>query len=344
MLDYEKMRPRFLEFDMTLSRHQFNLFDIYASFLVEYNEKVNLTAIKTPREIAVKHFLDSVIPLEYIEMHDGITIADIGTGAGFPGLPMLIMHPTAKLTLIESNGKRVTFLSELIGKLNAYAVENDLSPLSVEIVQSRSEDCARGEIPVQSTEYRIQNTDIASDDKKNPVQRQSTEYRIQNTDIASDDKKNPVQRQSTEYRIQNTDMASDDKKNPVQRQSTEYRIQNTDMASDDKKNPVQSTVKKRVLRESFDIATARAVAPLSQLAEYCMPFVKVGGIFLALKGTSEDYESGASAVEELGGDLEDYVEYTLPTGEGRRVFVIEKNSPTPKKYPRANTMIKKKRL
>jgi 16S rRNA (guanine527-N7)-methyltransferase len=242
--EFSKMQSDFAEYDLTLTESQYALFDIYAQFLCEYNEKVNLTAITTPEGIAVKHFLDSVIPLAYIEVTDGMTIADIGTGAGFPGVPMVIMNPGLRLTLIESNGKRAAFLHELSGKLG----------IPFEIIKARSEDCARGEADVFGTE------------------------------------------------------------------------------------------KKRVLRAAFDIVTARAVAPLPQLAEYCMPFLKEGGVFLALKGSSEIYESGAAAVEELGGDLEDFAEYTLPTGEVRRLFVIEKTSITPKKYPRSNALIKKKAL
>jgi 16S rRNA (guanine527-N7)-methyltransferase len=242
--DISKMQSEFAEYELTLTEAQYKQFEIYAQFLCEYNEKVNLTAITTPEGIAVKHFLDSVIPLTYIEITDSMTIADIGTGAGFPGVPMVIMNPGLKLTLIESNGKRAAFLHELCGKLG----------IAADIIQARSEDCARGEAAIYGTE------------------------------------------------------------------------------------------KKRVLRAAFDIVTARAVAPLPQLAEYCMPFTKEGGVFLALKGSSESYESGAAAVEELGGDLEDFAEYTLPTGEVRRLFIIEKTSLTPKKYPRSNALIKKKPL
>jgi 16S rRNA (guanine527-N7)-methyltransferase len=144
---------------------------------------------------------------------------------------MAIMRPESKVTLIEANGKKITFLQELIAKLQ---LEN------VKTVQGRSEDLARGE-----------------------------------------------------------------------------------------------------LREAFEVVTARAVAALPALAEYCLPFVKEGGIFIALKGGSEKYEDGAAAVEELGGDLEDFAEYTLPGGDLRRIFIIEKISKTPKKYPRSNALIKK---
>jgi 16S rRNA (guanine527-N7)-methyltransferase len=231
--NFLELKTTFAEYDLTLNETAYERFVTYAKFLSEYNEKVNLTAITEPYEIAVKHFLDSVIPLSYIELTDNMTVADIGSGAGFPGVPMLIYRPDFMLTLIESNGKRAAFLKELLQKLS----------LTATIVQNRSEDCARGE-----------------------------------------------------------------------------------------------------LRASFDIVTARAVAPLPQLAEYCMPFVKIGGTFLALKGSSEEYEQGANAVETLGGDLADFVEYMLPTGETHRLFIIEKNEITPKKYPRTNAQIKKNPL
>ncbi|MDR0987640.1 MAG: 16S rRNA (guanine(527)-N(7))-methyltransferase RsmG [Ruminococcus sp.] len=232
-IPFETAKEAFAEFNINLTEKQFEAFSLYAEFLREYNEKVNLTAITEPEEILVKHFLDSVIPLSYTEFESGFTLLDIGTGAGFPGLPMAIMHPELKLTLMDANGKKITFLTELTEKLRK------VIPLDVKIIKARAEDFARGE-----------------------------------------------------------------------------------------------------LRGSFDIVTARAVAGLEILAEYAMPYVKIGGVFLAPKGGSESYEDGASMVEELGGDLADFVEYNL-NGDLRRLFVIEKIDITPKKYPRSNAVIKK---
>jgi 16S rRNA (guanine527-N7)-methyltransferase len=231
---FETMTEIFGEFHIKLNEKEYEAFSVYAAFLREYNEKVNLTAITEPRDIMVKHFLDSVIPLSYTEFEAGYTLLDIGTGAGFPGLPMAILHPELKLTLMDANGKKITFLTELAEKLAK------IIPLDVKIVKARAEDHARGE-----------------------------------------------------------------------------------------------------LRASFDIVTARAVAPLAVLAEYAMPYVKTEGVFLALKGASESYEDGAVMVEELGGDLADFAEYVLPGGDLRRVFIIEKIGITPKKYPRSNAVIKK---
>ncbi|MDR0975083.1 MAG: 16S rRNA (guanine(527)-N(7))-methyltransferase RsmG [Ruminococcus sp.] len=240
----------FLKYDLKLTEKQYEAFDIYAEFMAEYNEKVNLTAITKPYDILVKHFLDSAIPLTYLEFEDGYSLLDIGTGAGFPGLPMAIMFPKLKLTLMDANGKKITFLKELTEKIRR------ILPIEVTIIQARAEDFARGD-----------------------------------------------------------------------------------------------------LRASFDIVTARAVAPLAVLSEYALPYVKVGGVFLALKGASESYEQGAEITEELGGDLADFAEYFLPVNENtvggtaetpgetpgdlRRLFIIEKTNITPKKYPRSNAQIKK---
>jgi 16S rRNA (guanine527-N7)-methyltransferase len=231
---FETAKEMFGGFNIKLTEKEYNALDLYAAFLREYNEKVNLTAITEPEEMLVKHFLDSIIPLSYTEFEPGFTLLDIGTGAGFPGLPMAIMHPELKLTLMDANGKKITFLTELAAKLR------EIIPLDVKIIKARAEDHARGE-----------------------------------------------------------------------------------------------------LRAAFDIVTARAVAPLSVLAEYAMPYVKSGGAFLALKGASESFEDGAEMVEELGGDLADFAEYSLPGGDLRRVFIIEKIDITPKKYPRSNAVIKK---
>ncbi|MDR0943043.1 MAG: 16S rRNA (guanine(527)-N(7))-methyltransferase RsmG [Ruminococcus sp.] len=216
-----------------LSKTELKQFSTYSTFLREYNEKVNLTAITDPEEIAVKHFLDSVLPLTFIA-EDAENLLDIGTGAGFPGVPMAIMNPKTRVTLLEANGKKIAFLNELVSRL---------SLPNVTVLSGRAEDLAAGP-----------------------------------------------------------------------------------------------------LRESFEIVTARAFAPFSQLVEYTMPFVSPGGNLLVMKGSSETYEDGASAVEALGGDLEDFVEYTLPNGDMRRLFIIEKISKTPRKYPRSNALIKKSPL
>jgi 16S rRNA (guanine527-N7)-methyltransferase len=226
MSDIERF---FIDANINVNQKQMEQFSTFSDFLIEYNQKVNLTAITDPKEIIIKHFCDSIIPIDLVD--DVESIADIGSGAGFPGVPMAIVRPDTPVTLIESNGKKVAFLRALIDKLGLK---------NVTVVQGRAEDLARGE-----------------------------------------------------------------------------------------------------LREHFEIVTARAFAPFAQLVEYTMPFLRIHGELLVMKGPSERYEPAASAVEALGGDLEAMIEYDLPGGDSRRVFIIEKHIATPKKYPRSNALIKK---
>ena len=207
--------------------------NIYADFLVEYNKNVNLTAITAPREILVKHFIDSVAPLNFLNIPNGASIIDVGTGAGFPSVPMKIFRPDLKLTLLDSLDKRITFLKLLCDKLE----------IDAEFIHGRAENISK---------------------------------------------------------------------------TTEYR-------------------------EKFDFACARAVANLSTLSEYCLPFVKVGGSFISLKGPNENIETASSAIELLGGELSEVNDYEID-GEGRCLVIIKKVSQTPPKYPRNSAQIKKKPL
>lgn len=199
-------------------------FTAYADFLVDKNQVMNLTAITDPHGIAEKHFLDSVLPLGLFDVPDGASLVDVGTGAGFPGVPMAIMRPDIRLTLLDSLNKRINFLKELTGLLE----------LPAECIHIRAEDAGRGS-----------------------------------------------------------------------------------------------------LRESFDIATARAVSRLPILCEYCLPLVKTGGAFLAMKGDcQEELEEAKNAISVLGGKVERMEEYALPSGDKRTLVVIRKVKKTPEKYPR----------
>ena len=224
MINKELLKQYCGEIGVCLSETALENFDIYASELVEANKVMNLTAITEPDEIIVKHFTDSLELLRYADVKDGARMIDVGTGAGFPGLPLLIARNDLKLTLLDSLRKRLDFLE---GVLNACS-------LDAEIVHSRAEDAG----------------------------------------------------------------------------------------------------KESELRESFDIATARAVAPLNVLAEYCLPFVKIGGYFVALKGSSEETQTAKGAVSLLGGEIEDNVSYKLPNGDPRSIVIIKKISQTPTIYPR----------
>ncbi len=215
-----------------LTAVQLDMFAVYKDILLEYNSKMNLTRITGSEEIELKHFTDSVIILPMLkasmETNSGILkIADVGTGAGFPGIPLKIAEPSFDLTLIDSLRKRVEFLDAVITRL---ALGN------TKAMHLRAEDAGRD----------------------------------------------------------------------------------------------------KALRESFDIVTARAVAPLDELCEYCLPLVRQGGIFAAMKtGLNDELEQAGFAMKTLGGSLEQVSEYYLPeTDIFRSLVIIRKTVPTPGRYPR----------
>lgn len=223
------------EMGLACSDIQMEQFDAYHRLLAEWNGKMNLTAIRDPQEVALKHFADCLFGLRVLP--EGAHVIDVGSGAGFPGVPLKIMRPDLHLLLLDSLNKRVLFLNELISTLGLTGIKT---------LHSRAEDGAKKE-----------------------------------------------------------------------------------------------------LREQFDVATARAVAHLSVLSEYCLPYVKTGGIFLAYKGSSgfDEMEEAASAVRILGGNLEEKTEYLLPSSDIRHTLaVIRKTKPTPAKYPRNSGQIAKSPL
>ncbi len=201
-------------------------------FMVEYNKNVNLTSITDFEEVVVKHFVDSVLPFFMVDFPQGSSFIDVGTGAGFPALPLLVVRPDLKGTLCDSLNKRCVYLELVCKEIGVKA----------EIIHARSEELGR---------------------KK---------------------------------------------------------------------------------RECFDFATARAVAAMPVLSEYCVPFVKVGGSFIALKSVNEDIDSAVGAVAKLGGEISLIKDYTIPNGDSRRLVVVKKISQTPTKYPRSSANISKKPL
>ena len=220
-----------------LSDEQLNQFDVYAKLLVEWNEKMNLTAITEPFEVAIKHFIDSLYGLKFLNGKK--SIIDVGTGAGFPGVPLKIAKPGLSLTLLDSLNKRLNFLTE---------VKEQLALKDVTCVHSRAEDGAKAGA---------------------------------------------------------------------------------------------------AFRESFDAAVSRAVANLSCLCEYCLPYVKRGGVFLSYKGpdVEEELAEAQNAIETLGGEVTGLYKYTIPeTDITHSIVVITKVKQTPEKYPRLQGKIQKKPL
>jgi len=223
---------------LQLSKEQYEKFIIYMRLLQEWNEKVNLTAIVDDEDVIKKHFIDSMKAFKREEFKKANTLIDVGTGAGFPGLPIAIMKDDIKVTLLDSLNKRVNFLNTVI---------NDLGLSNVITIHSRAEDGAR--------------------DKK--------------------------------------------------------------------------------LREKFDIATSRAVANMSVLSEFCLPYVKIGGSFIALKGPSVDQEikESTGAIKILGGELLDICEVNIEGTELRHnLVVVKKVKECSKSYPRKAGLINKNPL
>lgn len=237
MLDLNLLKRLFNDVNIPVGDEELSRFETYAQLLVEWNEKINLTAITLPDEVCEKHFFDSVAPFYmWGGLKEGAKIIDVGTGAGFPSCPLKIVKNDISLTLLDSLNKRINFLNTL----------SDSVGLEAECVHGRAEEFGN------------------------------------NADF----------------------------------------------------------------REKFDIATARAVANLRDLCEYCMPFVKVGGYFVALKGQSglQEVTEAKNAIKTLGGRVEKSYEYSLPNGDGRVLVVIKKISATPSKYPRNKGQMKKKPL
>ena len=224
-------------FKIELSDEQLNQLESYYKLLVSWNERMNLTAITEPKDVAIKHFADSLSVLSFVDVPNGASVIDVGTGAGFPGLVLKIARPDIKLTLLDSLKKRLTFLEDVLNNLG----------LDAQLIHSRAEEGG------QSID----------------------------------------------------------------------------------------------LRECYDFAVSRAVAQLNVLCEYCLPYVRLSGSFIAFKGgeSDEEIKNASKAIQTLGGKKTDVYKFDLPENSGSRTLVIiEKVQPTPEKYPRQNGKIKAKPL
>ncbi len=229
------VEPHINEFS-TLNETQKEQLNLYGNLLIEWNQKINLTAITEPEDVVIKHFLDCLLFFKDVKVPKNAKVIDVGTGAGFPGVVLKIARPDIQLTLLDSLNKRIVFLNELLNALN----------LTATTVHSRAEEGGQ----------------------------------------------------------------------------------------------------KSDFREQFDIACARAVAPLNVLSEYCVPFVKTGGSFVALKGPSgkDELEGAKNALKLLGCQNGNVYYEKLPSGEERTIITAKKISQTPPKYPRISAKISKQPL
>ena len=233
------MRQGAKELSVELSGSQMDGFYRYYELLTEWNKVMNLTAITELHEVVTKHFIDSLALKKAVEdiEHVSYTLIDVGTGAGFPGIPLKIAFPELEVTLLDSLNKRVKFLDELIAHIELRGIR---------AVHGRAEDYAR----------------------------------------------------------------------------------------------------ENVSRETFDLCVSRAVANISTLAEYCMPFVKPGGYFVSYKSgrIEEELNGGKGAIKKLSGEIEKIISFELPNSDERSLIKIKKISNINKKYPRRSGLPSKEPL
>lgn len=239
MVNKEKfLNEKFRNLDIQLSDIQISQFIEYYEILISWNKVMNLTGITEYEEVVEKHFIDSLTIVNKMKLSDVNSVIDIGTGAGFPGIPLKIVYPHLKVTLLDSLNKRIKFLNEVIKKLELQCIET---------IHGRAEDFA----------------------------------------------------------------------------------------------------KQNIYREQYDLCVSRAVANLSTLSEYCLPYVKVGGCFIPYKSGDVDQEivDSKNAISILGGKVKEIYKFELPeTDIKRSLIVINKIKTTAKKYPRKAGMPSKEPL
>lgn len=238
MSAYDLMKQYAEKFKIHIDEEKLDKFKKYTALIKEWNEKINLTAITDEDDIIKKHFIDSISVLESNVIKNGMKIIDIGTGAGFPGIPLKIILPDSNILLVDSLNKRVNFLNEVIRMLELHGIE---------AIHGRAEEVA----------------------------------------------------------------------------------------------------KKPEYREQFNIVVSRAVANMTVLSEYCIPFAKIGGYFIAMKGPSseDEIEESKPAISILGGKIKNVVETRiLQSDMNHRLVIVEKVKSTMNKYPRNPGQIEKKPL
>ena len=224
-----QMQDELSSMEIVLTQEQYGQFFQYYETLIMWNDKINLTAITQMEEVVTKHFVDSLSLIKVIEnlSEKDYTLIDVGTGAGFPGIPLKIVFPKLRVTLLDSLNKRVKFLNEVIELLGLSEIE---------AVHGRAEDFGHD----------------------------------------------------------------------------------------------------NVSRETFDLCVSRAVANISTLSEYCLPFVKKGGYFVSYKSgkIDEELEAGKGAIKKLSGEIEEVVSFRLPNTDERSFVKIRKVGKMNKNYPR----------
>ncbi len=232
-----KLEELLREFEIETDSEKNNKLEKYRELLLEWNSFMNLTAITEEDDVNIKHFLDSLTIFKTGELDGKKSVIDVGTGAGFPGIPMAIQNPDLEVTLLDSLNKRIKFLNKVVEETE---LEN------VTTYHGRAEEFAR----------------------------------------------------------------------------------------------------KKEFRDAFDVSVSRAVANMSTLAEYTLPYVKPGGVMIAMKGSEykEELKEAENAIKILGGEIKEVKEITLPDGILHSLIVVEKVKPTPKKYPRAGGKPKSKPL
>jgi len=227
-MNMEQFVQKLEEKGIRLSSKQLQQFERYFELLVEWNEKMNLTAITEKEDVYLKHFFDSISAAFFVNLNQSIHLCDVGAGAGFPSIPLKICFPDLKVSIVDSLQKRITFLDNL------------------------------------AKELELEHTSFYHD-------------------------------------------------------------------------RAETFAKNKNHREKYDMVTARAVARMSVLSELCLPLVKVGGTFVAMKAANakEELEKAQKGIKMLGGNVQKVHSFTLPFEESERnIIVVKKDKSTPTKYPR----------